>query len=74
MHYYEEKNYVFKLIFCRNNLLSSFWKAKLPYKVKIIIWIVVLNKINSNDLLQTRRPHKTVPPNICVLCHQNVES
>lgn len=58
----------------RNNLLSSFWKATVPFKVKIIIWIVMLNKINSNDLLQIRRPHKTVPPNICVLCYQNVES
>lgn len=34
----------------------------------------MLNKINSNEFLQIRMPHKTVPPNICVLCRQNVES
>lgn len=36
-------------------------------KVEALVWTVVLNKINTNDLSQIRRPHKAISPNICVM-------
>ena len=49
------------------------WKAKAPSKVKSFVWTVVLNRINTNDLLQFWRPKTAIFPNICVMCMNSSE-
>ena len=34
------------------------WNSKVPSKVKAFSWLVTLKKVNTNDLLQLRRPSK----------------
>ena len=34
----------------------------------------MLNRINTNDILQVRRPHKAISPYVCVMCGVNSES
>ena len=43
-------------------------KSKAPSKVKPFIWTVVLNRINTNNILQVQRPPKAISPNVCVMC------
>ncbi|RVW93493.1 Transposon TX1 uncharacterized 149 kDa protein [Vitis vinifera] len=40
------------------------WKSQVPFKVKAFIWLVAHKKVNTNDLLQLRRPHKAISPDI----------
>ena len=37
-------------------------------------WLVAPKKVNTNDLLQLRRPHKALSPDICKLCMKQGES
>ena len=55
-------------------LSNFFWKIKAPSKVKAFVWTAVLNRINTNDLLQIRRPNKALSPNVCVMCFQSAET
>ncbi|RVX21544.1 putative ribonuclease H protein [Vitis vinifera] len=50
------------------------WKSQVPFKVKAFIWLVAHKKVNTNDLLQLRRPHKAISPDICKLCMEQGES
>ena len=50
------------------------WKSQVPFKVKAFIWLVAHKKVNTNDLLQLRRPHKAISPDICKLCMKQGES
>ncbi|RVW15726.1 putative ribonuclease H protein [Vitis vinifera] len=50
------------------------WKSQVPFKVKAFIWLVAHKKVNTNDLLQLRRPYKAISPNICKLCMEQGES
>ena len=50
------------------------WNSQVPFKVKSFIWLVAHKKVNTNDLLQLRRPHKALSPDICKLCMRHVES
>ena len=50
------------------------WKSKTPSKVKIFAWSVVHKKVNTNDLLQVRRPYKYLGPHWCILCKGSGES
>lgn len=52
------------------SLANTIWKAKVPSKIKAFIWIMVLNKTKTTDLLQIRRSHKVLSPDICVKHHQ----
>ena len=44
------------------------WKSKAPLKVKAFAWLVAHRKVNTNDLLQVRRPLKSLNPQWCILC------
>ncbi|RVW36758.1 hypothetical protein CK203_101571 [Vitis vinifera] len=44
------------------------WNSQVPFKVKSFVWLVAHKKVNTNDLLQLRRPHKALSPDICTLC------
>ncbi|KAJ9689230.1 hypothetical protein PVL29_014744 [Vitis rotundifolia] len=50
------------------------WKSQVPFKVKSFVWLVAHKKVNTNDLLQLRRPYKALSPDICKLCMRNGES
>lgn len=50
------------------------WKSKTPVKVKSFVWTAVLNKINTNDMLQKRRPLTALSPNWCIMCRSTSES
>ncbi|RVW47665.1 Protein PIR [Vitis vinifera] len=36
------------------------WNSQVPFKVKSFVWLVAHKKVNTNDLLQLRRPHKAL--------------
>ena len=56
-------------------LLDKFiWKSKSPSKVKAFVWTAVLNRINTNDMLQKRRPLMALSPNMCIMCGLDSES
>ncbi|RVX13541.1 putative ribonuclease H protein [Vitis vinifera] len=38
------------------------------------IWLVAHKKVNTNDMLQVRRPYKALSPDICILCMKHGES
>ncbi|RVW69473.1 Transposon TX1 uncharacterized 149 kDa protein [Vitis vinifera] len=40
------------------------WKSQVPFKVKAFVCLVAHKKVNTNDLLQLRRPHKALSPDI----------
>ena len=50
------------------------WNFQVPFKVKSFVWLVAYKKVNTNDLLQLRRPHKALSPDICKLCMRHGES
>ena len=50
------------------------WKSQVPFKIKSFVWLVTHKKVNTNDLLQLRRPYKALSLNICKLCMKHGES
>ena len=50
------------------------WNSQVPFKVKSFVWLVAHKKVNTNDLLQLRRPHKAFSPDICKLCMKHGET
>ncbi|RVW96070.1 Transposon TX1 uncharacterized 149 kDa protein [Vitis vinifera] len=46
------------------------WNAQVPFKVKSFVWLVAHKKVNTNDLLQLRRPYKALSLDILV-CNFN---
>ncbi|RVW14425.1 LINE-1 retrotransposable element ORF2 protein [Vitis vinifera] len=51
------------------NFPSKFvWNSQVPFKVKSFVWLVAHKKVNTNDMLQVRRPYKALSPDICILC------
>ena len=50
------------------------WNSQVPFKVKSFVWLVAHKKVNTNNLLQSRRPYKTLSPDICKLCMKHGES
>ncbi|RVW35470.1 Transposon TX1 uncharacterized 149 kDa protein [Vitis vinifera] len=40
------------------------WKSQVPFKVKAFVWLMAHKKVNTNELLQLRRPHKALSPDI----------
>ena len=50
------------------------WNSQVPFKVKSFVWLVVHKKVNTNDLLQLRRPYKALSLDICKLCMKHGES
>ena len=50
------------------------WNSQVPFKVKSFVWLVTHKKVNTNDLLQLRRPYKAISLDICKLCMKYGES
>ena len=50
------------------------WNSQVPFKVKSFIWLVAHKKVNTNDMLQVRRPYKALSPDICIMCMKHGES
>ncbi|RVW39538.1 putative ribonuclease H protein [Vitis vinifera] len=50
------------------------WNSQVPFKVKSFVWLVAYKKVNTNDMLQVRRPYKALSPDICILCMKHGES
>ena len=50
------------------------WNSQVPFKVKSFVWLVAHKKVKINDMLQVRRPYKTLSPDICILCIKHGES
>ena len=50
------------------------WKSKALPKVKVLAWLVVLKKVNTNYMFQARRPHKSLSPHWCILHKRSGES
>ncbi|RVX05015.1 putative mitochondrial protein [Vitis vinifera] len=48
--------------------------SQVPFKVKSFVWLVAHKKVNTNDLIQLRRPYKAFSPDICKLCMKQGES
>ena len=49
-------------------------EIKAPLKVKAFACLVAHRKVNANDLLQLRRPFKSLNPQWCILCKEDGES
>ena len=63
-------NFSNPILFLSANLLC---KSKAPSKVKAFAWLVVYRKLNTNDMLQLRRPYQSLTPHWCILCKGNGE-
>ena len=50
------------------------WKVKVPTKVKMMVWSVAHRKINTNDMVQRRRPNMALFPEWCVVCKNASEN
>ena len=48
------------------------WNSQVPFKVKSFVWLVAHKKVNTNDMLQVRRPYKAHSPDICILCMKGI--
>ena len=44
------------------------WNSQVSFKVKSFVWLMTHNKVNTNDMLQMRRPYKALSPDICIMC------
>lgn len=50
------------------------WKSNTPVKVKSFAWLVALKRVNTNDMLQLRRPYKALSTDVCPLCIESSET
>ena len=50
------------------------WNSQVSFKVKSFVWLMTHNKVNTNDMLQMRRPYKALSPDICIMCMKHGES
>ena len=50
------------------------WKIGTPSKVKIFSWLAAWNRVNTCDLLQSKRPNLAISPSWCILCKRDSES
>ncbi|CAL9025350.1 unnamed protein product, partial [Prunus brigantina] len=70
----------FRSFLLNNGMLEAFppysliWKAKSPPKVKVLVWLVAIGKVNTSDLVQRQRPYIYLSPHWCVLCKMSEES
>ena len=46
-------------------------ESKVPSNVRAFAWLVTHKKANTNDMLQLRRPFKTLNPDWCILYRRN---
>ena len=50
------------------------WKSSIPARIKFFAWSLSLEKINTYDVLQRKRPFQCLSPNQCVMCKQDNDS
>ncbi|KAJ9678120.1 hypothetical protein PVL29_022881 [Vitis rotundifolia] len=50
------------------------WNSQVPLKVKSFVWLVAHKKVNTNGMLQLRRPYKALSPDICMMCMKHGET
>ena len=50
------------------------WKSNIPTRIRFFAWSLSLEKINTFDILQKKRPFMSLNPSWCVMCKQNQES
>ena len=50
------------------------WNSQVSFKDKSFVCLVAHKKVNTNDLLQLRRPYKALSPDICNLYMKHGES
>ncbi|RVW66522.1 putative ribonuclease H protein [Vitis vinifera] len=66
---------IISIFWISSELSSKFvWNSQVPFKVKSFVWLVAHKKVNTNDMLQVRRPYKALSPDICILCMKHGES
>ena len=60
------KSFFSTLSFSSNSILfylaNFLWKSRVLSKVRTFAWLVALKKVNTNDMLQLRRPFKVLSP------------
>ena len=56
------------------SLAKFIWKPKVPSKVKVFSSLIEHKKVNTNDMLQLRKPFKSLSLNWYVLCEGSGES
>jgi len=64
----------YQLAFKRLVLPNNFkwvWKSKCTPKLKFFAWLILLDKLNTKDMLQRRNFH-VQPNNHCVMCNSGV--
>ena len=57
-----------------NHIAKSIWKLSIPIKVKVFIWLLILDKVSVHSNLQKRRPYHSLSPGWCVMCKKHNES
>ena len=50
------------------------WKLSIPIKVKVLIWLLVSDKLGVHSNLQRKRLFQSLSPGWCVLCKKDRES
>ena len=45
-----------------NNQAKCIWNLKIPIKVKVFIWLLILGKLSVHSQLQRRRPYHSLSP------------
>lgn len=63
----------YNILLQTSNLVGNFpskevWGSPVPPKIQAFCWEVVLQKINTLDLLQKKRPNMCLSPHVCCLC------
>ena len=48
--------------------INFLWKSRVPSKVMAFAWLVAYKRVNTNDILQLRRPFNAFSPDWCILC------
>ena len=62
----------YKLVFANTDAHLAFgciWKAKCTPRIKFFAWLVLVDKLNTKDMLR-RRHYNTQDDDLCVLCSQ----
>ncbi|KAM7504425.1 hypothetical protein LguiB_003329 [Lonicera macranthoides] len=50
------------------------WKSGVPSKIKVFAWLASLAKVNTCDMIQSRRPFMYLSPSWCILCKQAIQN
>lgn len=55
-------------------LANFLWKSRIPSQVMGFAWLVAHEKVNTNDMLQLKRPFKALSLDWCILCRRSIET